>query len=63
MSKRYVTTQDILIPAGTEVGAPPQRSSRWGEDYEAVVGHGRDHTSYWTVNLDDAIELGLVREA
>lgn len=57
----YVTTEDITIPAGTVVTAPPVTSSRWGSDHEAVVGHGRDHVSYWTVNLEDALALGLVR--
>lgn len=62
MTKRYVTTRDIVIPAGTELAPPPTKSSRWGSDYEAVVGHGRDHTSFWTMNLDEALAIGVVVE-
>lgn len=59
----FVTTQDIVIPAGTELAAPPSHSSRWAENHEAVVGHGRDHVSYWTVDIEDALKLGLVKPA
>lgn len=56
----YVTTRDIVIPAGTVVSRPPSASTRWGRDYEAVVGHGADHCSRWVIDLSDAIALGLV---
>ena len=59
----YRTTRDIIIPAGTVIQQPPARSSRWGSHHEAVVGHGRDDVSYWSVNLDDALRLGLVEKA
>lgn len=59
---RFVTVRDIVIPAGTELSPPPRTSSRWGFDHEAVVGHRRDHTSYWSMDLKDAIALGLVEE-
>jgi hypothetical protein len=59
----YVTTQDIVIPAGTVLMPPPRKSTRWHTDYEGIVGHGRDHCSHWTVNIEDALELGLIRKA
>ena len=58
----YVTTHDIVIPAGTVLMAPPRESTRWRTDYEGIVGHGRDHVSYWTINIEDALGLGLIRE-
>lgn len=48
----YITTQDIVIPTGTVLMEPPIASTRWGKDYEAVLGHGRDHVSYWTVDIE-----------
>jgi len=57
----YYTTRDIVIPAGTAIGSPPSKSSRWGHDYEAVVGVGRDHSGYFSMDLDEAIESGLIQ--
>lgn len=56
----YVLTSDVVIPAGTVLASPPTASTRWGSDFEAVVGLGCDHTSYWSVTLADALAIGLV---
>lgn len=58
----YVTTRDIVIPAGTVLHEPCLFASHWRDNHEAVIGHGRDHSSYWSVNLQDALRLGLVEE-
>jgi hypothetical protein len=56
----YRTTQDIVIPAGTKLMPPPLKSTRWGNDYEGVVGHGADHTSYWSINVQEGLEVGII---
>lgn len=56
----YKTTRDIVIPAGTALIAPPTRSTRWGRDYEAVIGLGVDHCGYFSVNIAQGIEAGWV---
>jgi hypothetical protein len=60
--KTYRTTRDIVIPAGTEIGAPPTSSSRWKSDWEGCVALDSDHTGNFTLSLEDGIELGLVAE-
>lgn len=57
---RYRTTRDIVIPAGTILAEPPTQSSRWGSDHEAVVGLGRDHSGYFSVDVADAAESGFI---
>lgn len=59
----YVTTQDIVIPAGTVLMPPPVASTRWGKDYEAVIGHGPDHVSYWSVDVEEGLSAGVILEA
>lgn len=56
----YKTTRDIIIPAGTEIARPPIASTRWGRDYEGLVGLGDDWTGYFSVNLEGALKSGLV---
>lgn len=58
----YVTTRDIIIPAGTELTAPPVRSTRWGKDYEALIADGKDNTIYLTADIREALASGLVAE-
>lgn len=58
----YRLTRDFVIPAGTEVGAPPTKSSRWGKDFEALAAIDNDHTAILTLNLQDGLHTGLVEE-
>lgn len=60
--KKYVTTRDIVIPAGTELGAPPTASTRWGSDHEAVVALDRDHTCYLSMDVAEGLEAGAIEE-
>ena len=58
----YRTTRDILIPAGTVLFEPPVASSRWGKNHEAVVGLGRDHTAYLSLDVEDCLSSGFIEE-
>jgi hypothetical protein len=60
--KTFTTTRDVVIPAGTLIQAPPSKSSRWGRDWEGVVELDRDHTGWFSLDLNDAIDTGLVQE-
>jgi hypothetical protein len=60
--KTFATTRDVVIPAGTLIQAPPTKSSRWGHDWEGVVEIDRDRTGYFSLDLSDAINTGLVTE-
>lgn len=60
--KTYATTRDVVIPAGTLIQAPPTKSSRWGSDWEGAVGLDKDHTGYFSLNLKDAADIGLIAE-
>lgn len=59
-SQRYATKQDIVIPAGTEVGIAAWRVEREAPFAEAVIGPTKDTTFEWSMPLDEALELGLV---
>ena len=61
-SKDYRTTRDVVIPAGTLIMAPPTKSSRWGSDWESTVELDRNHTGYFSLNLEEAVSIGLVEE-
>jgi hypothetical protein len=58
----YVTTQDIVIPAGTELTGAPWRIVRSVPFVDAIIGHGPDTTSIWSIDLQEAVALGLVAE-
>lgn len=60
MADRYRTKKDIVIPAGTEIGAPPTASTRWGSDWEATVGLHTDLAGYLSVDIEEAVDLGIV---
>lgn len=73
---KYVTTQDIVIPAGTELFQAAARVVRSDEDgnpaltsgkpahfVEAIIGPTKDTTYHWTMHIDDALDAGLIREA
>lgn len=54
----YITTRDIVIPAGTVLMEPPTHSSRWRSDYDAPVGLGKDHTGYFSVDPKEGLASG-----
>jgi fructose/tagatose bisphosphate aldolase len=58
--KTYITTKDIIIPAGTILAAPPKHSTRWANDYDAPVALGKDHCGYFSVDIAEAIEAGFI---
>lgn len=58
----YRTTADIVIPAGTELLPPPSHSTRWRQDYDALIGHGRDHCSHWSINIEDGLACGVIEQ-
>lgn len=72
----YVTSKDIVIPAGTTLAPAPARVDRCDKDgrpalatgnathfVEAIMGPTRDTTFSWTMHIDDALEAGLIEEA
>ena len=56
----YQTTRDIVIPAGTELSAPPKHSTRWGDDFEAILPLGRDHCGCFSVDPQEGLASGLL---
>lgn len=62
MTKKYVLTQDITIPAGTEVQIAPNKISRFVPYAGVLLGVTKDTTAEWTMPLDEALETGLVKE-
>ena len=60
MSK-LVTTRDIVIPAGTEVGPGPSKSSYFTPHGEILIGFDKDTTGSLRFDLKEAIQLGLVK--
>lgn len=62
MSKEYELQEDIVIPAGTIVGPAPSQATYFTSHGEALVGHGKDHTSYWRIDIEDGLELGILKE-
>lgn len=66
MTKRkYITTRDIVIPAGTEVGPGP-RMSHYGIPHvphvEILQEITRDSTAHWRMPFDEAVAAGLIAE-
>ena len=57
---KYRTKRDIVIPAGTVLEPPPISSTRYGSDFEAVIGIGKDHTSYWSMNVVEGLNAGIL---
>lgn len=75
MSDRYITTRDIIIPAGTILARAPGRIEYSDKDgrpalatgqpahhVQAIIAHGSDACSSWTIHIDDALEQGLIEE-
>lgn len=61
MSK-LVTTKDIVIPAGTEVGVGPCVSTYFTEHGEVTIGFDKDTTGTLRFDMEEAKQLGLVEE-
>lgn len=62
-AKKYVTTRDIVIPAGTEVSVDPPHTQSFGTEQVSVLhAESKDCTSEWRMPLDEAIEVGLVKD-
>jgi hypothetical protein len=60
--KTYITTKDIIIPAGTILAAPPKHSTRWANDYDAPVALGPNHCGYFSVEIAEGIDAGWIEE-
>jgi hypothetical protein len=61
--KKYRTTKDIVIPAGTEVNIdPPHRVDHFTTHASVLTAVTKDITSEWYMDLEEAIETGLVEE-
>lgn len=62
---KYVTARDIIIPAGTEVGIAHAGCGRTIHvDFaEILTAETKDHTSEWSMPLDEALELGIIEPA
>lgn len=61
---RFVTTRDIIIPAGTDViQEPANRTSRYVSPHASVLMEiTPDITAEWMMDFDEAVEAGLIRE-
>jgi hypothetical protein len=59
---RYVTTREIIIPAGTEVTREEERTSRYATPHASVlIEVTSDITAEWMMDFDEAVEAGLIR--
>jgi hypothetical protein len=58
---KLVTTKDIVIPAGTEVGHGPTKSEYFTPHGEILIGFDKDTTGSLRFDLKEAVQLGLVR--
>lgn len=58
---KYRTAKDIVIPAGTEVaGEPPHGSNFFTDRASVLIAVTKDVTAEWSMDLEEAIETGLV---
>lgn len=60
---KFVTTEDIVIPAGTEVGLGPLKSEYFMPHGEIIIGFDKDTTGSLRFDLEEAQALGLIKEA
>jgi len=59
---RYVTTEDIVIPAGTELSASPSKVAYYSDHVDAAIEHGPNVSSTWRMDLEEGLDLGLIQE-
>lgn len=57
---KFVLARDIVIPAGTKVQADGPKTSMRGEAASVLIAETHDHTSEWSMPLDEALRLGIV---
>lgn len=66
MTKRkqpiYALMFDIVIPAGTRIYEGPINIQYKVPVGEAIIGHGPDTTSHWLIDLEEAQDLGIIKE-
>jgi hypothetical protein len=62
MSKlKYKLVQDLLIPAGTEVGSePPHKAQRYTETAVVTIAVTDDITAEWRMDMEEALDAGVV---
>lgn len=58
----YRLKADIVIPAGTKVTEAPTVARRHTPHASVLVGPSKDTCFEWVMDLQDAIEVGLVEE-
>ncbi|TDW20421.1 hypothetical protein EV128_12551 [Rhizobium azibense] len=61
--KKYRTTKEIIIPAGTEVGPGPAKSEYFTEHGEIIIGFDKDTTGHLRFDMEEAVQLGLIEVA
>lgn len=62
LRRKYVTTQDIVIPKGTIVGPAPSRTIYAVPFSSALVSFDADTTADLRFDTEEALELGLIKE-
>ena len=61
--KVYRTAKEIVIPAGAEVGIDPPHTTEYMTDRAMIlIEVTADTTAYWSMDLQEAIDEGLVEE-
>lgn len=58
----YRTAQDIIIPAGTKCSPAPVTVARGTEHVSVILGPSKDTHAEWVMDLEDALETGMVEE-
>lgn len=56
----FVTTRDIVIPAGTKVDLAPSQTRRIVPFASVLTAVTKDVTSEWTMPFDEALSTGLI---
>ena len=59
---KYRTTKDIIVPRGTRVIFIRHIKQEAYRLAQALVGHGPDMQSEWTMSFDDALKAGLIEK-
>jgi len=63
--RRFVLAKDLVIPAGTPIDIEPAGTKRTiGVEYASLVGDigaDKDSSWEWSMDLEEAIRVGLVK--
>lgn len=62
MTEIFRLKENLVIPAGTIVDYGPSSSTYYTPHVEVIISHGKDSTSHWRMDRDEALELGLIEE-